>query len=931
MRKQYLLLLALAISFVAFGVIAPIKASFNNVILNQACLAPENIAHTSLDGVSATLTWDYNGVGDSFEVFYGEDATVDEDDMVATETTSVDEVSLANLTPATTYYLWVRAECELADDDDETIVVYSAWEGPYTFTTPPVNDECAGAIVLTVNDSDVCVTSTTATFNGATLGDTQIYYCSQDIEGDVWFEFEAISSEHVVTLSGLSSVSGIGFNIYNTTDSACATGMGETCVSGGWSFTFEDLVVGDTYQVHVYTLTQDFTEEFQICITTNCPQPTEVSLVNGQLTWEYPEGVEATFEYIVSENPVPPTVTTPATGTTTDNFVTIEELNEQIDMEASTQYHFWVRAICDFNEDLENDWSDTVTFTTPPVNDECADAIVLTVNDSDVCVTSTTATFNGATLGDTQIYYCSQDIEGDVWFEFEAISSEHVVTLSGLSSVSGIGFNIYNTTDSACATGMGETCVLGGSSFTFEDLVVGDTYQVHVYTLTQDFTEEFQICITTNCPQPTEVSLVNGQLTWEYPEGVEATFEYIVSESSVLPTQTTPATGTTTDNFVTIEDLNDHIDMEASTQYHFWVRAICDFNEDLQNNWSDTFYFFVPPANDNCEDATTALVNEGSMCDDELWNEGTLLGATPVEYDEDGGQIPNGNFCTSTMVGDVWYEFTATSDRHSISFTGFNTTYNVYVAVYEGDVCGTGQPSIACASVTNIMNLEDLVIGQNYKIRVFTTSLTATTDFLMCITSEHDPIYVSTTDYTVPELVTEVLIGEAGDCAEVSNISWRTGTDFGKANGIGYFENDDPDFPMESGIILATGNVMQAPGPANNTTWNTGGTNGWAGDDDLKDYMNATLGNNDNYNDATVLEFDFRPMTDSLSFNFIFGSNEYGTFQCGYSDAFAFFLTDLATGVVTNLALVPNTTDPISVTTIRDCQYYNGSTCSDGG
>src|SRR5690554_3858708 len=701
MRKQYLLLLALAISFVAFGVIAPIKASFNNVILNQACLAPENIAHTSLDGVSATLTWDYNGVGDSFEVFYGEDATVDEDDMVATETTSVDEVSLANLTPATTYYLWVRAECELADDDDETIVVYSAWEGPYTFTTPPVNDECAGAIVLTVNDSDVCVTSTTATFNGATLGDTQIYYCSQDIEGDVWFEFEAISSEHVVTLSGLSSVSGIGFNIYNTTDSACATGMGETCVMGGSSFTFEDLVVGDTYQVHVYTLTQDFTEEFQICITTNCPQPTEVSLVNGQLTWEYPEGVEATFEYIVSENPVPPTVTTPATGTTTDNFVTIEELNE-------------------------------------------------------------------------------------------------------------------------------------------------------------------------------------------------------------------------------------HIDMEASTQYHFWVRAICDFNEDLQNEWSDTFYFFVPPANDNCEDATTALVNEGSMCDDELWNEGTLLGATPIEYDEDGGQIPNGNFCTSTMVGDVWYEFTATSDRHSISFTGFNTTYNVFVAVYEGDVCGTGQPSIACASVTNIMNLEDLVIGQNYKIRVFTTSLTAATDFLMCITAEHDPIYVSTTDYTVPELVTEVLIGEAGDCAEVSNISWRTGTDFGKANGIGYFENDDPDFPMESGIILATGNVMQAPGPANNTTWDTGG-NQWPGDDDLKAYMNATLGNNDNYNDATVLEFDFRPMTDSLSFNFIFGSNEYGTFQCGYSDAFAFFLTDLATGVVTNLALVPNTTDPISVTTIRDCQYYNGSTCSDGG
>src|SRR5690606_8713509 len=360
MKKQYLLFLTLVISFVAFGVIAPIKS--NNATFNQDCLAPENITHASLNGISATLTWDYNGAGDSFEIFYGEDETVDEDDMVASETTPIGEVFLADLTPATTYYFWVRAQCEL--DDDES-VVYSDWEGPYIFTTPPTNDECLDAITLTVNDSDVCVTSTTATFNGATIGDTQIYYCSQDIEGDVWFEFEAISSEHIVTLSGLSSVSGIGFNIYNTTESACATGMGETCVSGGWSFTFEDLVVGDTYQVHVYTLIEGFSEEFQICITTNCPQPTEVSLVNGELTWEYPDGVEATFEYIVSESAVPPTQITPATGTTTDNFVSLEDLNEYIVMEASTQYHFWVRAICDFNEDIENDWSNTFYFFIP--------------------------------------------------------------------------------------------------------------------------------------------------------------------------------------------------------------------------------------------------------------------------------------------------------------------------------------------------------------------------------------------------------------------------------------------------------------------------------------------------------------------------------------------------------------------------------------
>src|SRR5690606_29325467 len=50
-------------------------------------------------------------------------------------------------------------------------------------------------------------------------------------------------------------------------------------------------------------------------------------------------------------------------------------------------------------------------------------------------------------------------------------------------------------------------------------------------------------------------------------------------------------------------------------------------------------------------------------------------------------------------------------------------------------------------------------------------------------------------------------------------------------------------------------------------------------------------------------------------------SEEYGTFQCTFSDAFAFFLTDTSTGLTQNIALVPNTTTPISVVTIRDSIY----------
>jgi gliding motility-associated-like protein len=188
------------------------------------------------------------------------------------------------------------------------------------------------------------------------------------------------------------------------------------------------------------------------------------------------------------------------------------------------------------------------------------------------------------------------------------------------------------------------------------------------------------------------------------------------------------------------------------------------------------------------------------------------------------------------------------------------------------------------------------------------------------------PIVVNTSTYTVPQLVTDVLFaappgGGGSSCVgTISNISWSTGTDFGATNGIGYFTNTNPNFPLSSGVILSSGDVTQAPGP--NLT--TQGNGVWPGDTDLFNYINGLgidPGLND-YNDATILEFDFTPLTSTMSFDFLFASEEYGTFQCDYSDSFAFFLTNVTAGTApTNLALIPSTTTPISVVTIRDNTY----------
>ena len=57
--------------------------------------------------------------------------------------------------------------------------------------------------------------------------------------------------------------------------------------------------------------------------------------------------------------------------------------------------------------------------------------------------------------------------------------------------------------------------------------------------------------------------------------------------------------------------------------------------------------------------------------------------------------------------------------------------------------------------------------------------------------------------------------------------------------------------------------------------------------------------------DLSIIEFDFVPISNKLSFRFIMASEEYdmGFFECNFSDVFAFLLTD-ENGVTTNLSLI---------------------------
>src|SRR6187402_2908091 len=177
-------------------------------------------------------------------------------------------------------------------------------------------------------------------------------------------------------------------------------------------------------------------------------------------------------------------------------------------------------------------------------------------------------------------------------------------------------------------------------------------------------------------------------------------------------------------------------------------------------------------------------------------------------------------------------------------------------------------------------------------------------------------IVVDTTTLAVPQLVREELMKNA--CANESNFK------FSSHKGFGKFTNTNPNFPFPDGIIIRNGIATYTEGGY--TGLNESSRLNTANDTDLQTISDSN-GQMVAITDVSYLQFDFTPLSSNFSFDFLFASNEYGEFQCGFSDVFAFILTDLTTGVATNLAVLPGTTTPVSVKNIRD-QQYNSSCLS---
>ena len=152
----------------------------------------------------------------------------------------------------------------------------------------------------------------------------------------------------------------------------------------------------------------------------------------------------------------------------------------------------------------------------------------------------------------------------------------------------------------------------------------------------------------------------------------------------------------------------------------------------------------------------------------------------------------------------------------------------------------------------------------------------------------------------------------------VTNVKFNGSMDTIYCNNIGIFDTGTAptNLGIESGIIIATGNVNVAVGPNNN--------DGYHIPTNCDNYHDASLASiaTSTTHDVAVLEFDFVPWDSVLKFNYVFGSEEYMEWVGHeYNDVFGFFVDgpNPAGGnyLSQNMALIPNTNDNVSINNVN--------------
>jgi hypothetical protein len=441
-------------------------------------------------------------------------------------TTGTETVNLTGLTTGATYYVRIYSYGGSGSEGSFTICI----------TIPPSNNDCSGAVALTVNPTTAC----TATTSGTTANATQSQAgCSGNADDDVWYSFLATASSHYVSVTPGTLTDAV-FQVFS---GACGGLASVSCVDGtsgtaAESTTLSGLTVGNTYYVRVYSYGNAANQgTFTVCVstivapandictgavdltvnpTTACTvstsgttQGTSQSLAGCSGTAD--DDVWYTFtatgtSHIITVNPgsIGDLVfqvfsgncgALTSIGCIDSVFSTGTESATATGLTIGTTYYIRVYSYASGTAS-QGSFDICITTLTVPANDGCTGAVSLTT------ATSCSPT-SGTTLGAGQsLAGCSGNADDDVWYSFTATSTAHTVTVNPGTLYDAV-FQVFGGTCSGL-TSLGCTDLTTGANIetaTLSGLTTGVVYYVRVYSYAGNGDQgTFTICVTTPVP-----------------------------------------------------------------------------------------------------------------------------------------------------------------------------------------------------------------------------------------------------------------------------------------------------------------------------------------------------------------------------------------------------------------------------------------------
>lgn len=176
----------------------------------------------------------------------------------------------------------------------------------------------------------------------------------------------------------------------------------------------------------------------------------------------------------------------------------------------------------------------------------------------------------------------------------------------------------------------------------------------------------------------------------------------------------------------------------------------------------------------------------------------------------------------------------------------------------------------------------------------------------MGITSLNAQITTTTPNITPVQAVEDILLGAGVNAFNITYNGSAADAQNQQPN-VQEFDATNTGFPLNQGVLMST------DGPVLN-------------DPDLDQISGGS------YTNGAIIEFDFVPSGDTLSFNYIFASSEYTNYTCSsFNDVFGFFISGPGingpfSNNAENIATVPGTTVPVAINTVNSGTSSNGTT-----